>query len=122
MQLYPRLTGRLAAAAIILTASAAFAHDGMAVKDAWARSSGPSARTGAAYMVIENHRATDDRLIAIKGDIAQKIEPHESKTDAAGVMSMAPIEGGITIPTHGNRAFNRGADHIMLMGLTRPLK
>jgi copper(I)-binding protein len=37
------------------------------------------------------------------------------------MMVMTHVEGGFAIPPEGSRALERGGDHIMLIGLTRPL-
>lgn len=99
----------------------AFAHDGFAVRDAYARASSPAARSGAVFMVIENHRTIDDRLIAVSTDAAQRAELHTHLSDVQGVMRMVEVEDGIPIPAGGEHALARGGDHVMLLGLTRPL-
>ncbi len=104
-----------------LIATTALAHDGMAVREAYALASSPAAQSGAIFMVIENHRAFDDRLIAAETDAAQRVELHTHSEDAEGVMRMIELEDGMTIPAGGEHALSRGGDHIMLLGLTRPL-
>ncbi|MDR5652102.1 copper chaperone PCu(A)C [Ruixingdingia sedimenti] len=114
------MTSILAAAALALSALAAQAHDGLAIKDAYARSAGPGAQTGAAFMVIENHTAADDRLVSAASDAAAKVELHTHREEN-GVMKMVHVEEGFAIPAHGSHALARGGDHVMLMGLTRDL-
>ena len=104
-----------------LFATAALAHDGMAVREAYALVASPNAQSGAIFMVIENHRAFDDRLIGAETDAAQRVDLHTHAEDAAGVMRMIELEDGILIPTDDEHALARGGDHIMLLGLTRPL-
>lgn len=99
----------------------AFAHDGMAVRDAYIRTTTAQATSGAAFMVIENHRAFDDRLIGAQSDAAERVELHTHSEDANGVMRMGEIEGGILIPAGDEHALDRGGDHLMFLGLTRPL-
>ncbi|MFC7703975.1 copper chaperone PCu(A)C [Plastorhodobacter daqingensis] len=111
----------LVAAALAALAVPAVAHDGMAVRDAYVRVSGPSAKSGAAFMVIENHRAIDDRLIAARSDAAERLEIHTHTQDDAGVMRMVEIEDGILIPAGEEHALSRGGDHLMFLGLTAPL-
>ncbi|WP_284163502.1 copper chaperone PCu(A)C [Frigidibacter sp. SD6-1] len=106
------------AASLALFATAAFAHDGVHVDDPYARFL-PGAKSGAAFFVIENHAAVDDRLVAVTSDVAAKTELHTHKMDAAGVMQMVPVEGGFTIPSGGRHALERGADHVMMMMLNR---
>jgi len=109
------------AAALSLCAPAALAHDGVHVHDAYARSS-PGAASGAAFMMIDNHGATDDRLVAARSDIAARVELHTHEQDAQGVMRMIHVEEGFVIPAGGEIALERGGKHVMFLGLTRPLE
>lgn len=99
----------------------ALAHDGFALRDPYMRVSGAMAQSGAAFMVIENHRTVDDRLIGARSDAAERLELHTHSEDANGVMRMNQIEGGISLPAGEEHAMVRGGDHLMFLGLTRPL-
>ena len=103
-------------------APAAFAHDGVHIVDPYARTMGGVGTSGAVFLVIENHQASDDRLIGVKSDAAQKVELHTHKDDGNGVMQMLHVPEGFVIPAKGEHALARGGDHVMLMGLTRELK
>jgi periplasmic copper chaperone A len=106
--------------ATFTTAATAQDHpEAMHVHDAYARLSPMS---GAVFFMIHNNGATDDRLIGARTDVAQKAEVHTHSEDANGVMTMGEIEGGVALPAGEMHAFERGADHIMLMGLTDGLK
>jgi copper(I)-binding protein len=109
------LSAALAAAALALPA---FANDGVAVRDAYARI---SPHAGAVFLVIENHAAADDRLVSATTDAAGKAELHTHKEDANGMMQMLPVEGGIPVPANGTAELARGGDHVMLIDLVRPL-
>lgn len=109
------------AAALSLT-SATLAQDhpeGLHVHDAYARLSPMS---GAVFFLIHNNGAVDDRLVGARSEVAKKAELHTHVEDANGVMSMVEIEGGVALPAGEAHAFERGADHVMLMGLTADLK
>ncbi len=80
-----------------------------------------SAKSGAIYMLITNTGETDDRLVGVSTEIAKRTELHTTKAAEGGVMKMMPIEGGVEIPAGGIHVFQRGGDHIMLMGLGAPL-
>ena len=108
----------LAAVAALLPL-AAQAHDGMHVEDAYVRSS--NAVTAAAFMRLENHRAVDCTLQAVTTPDAERAERH-SHQEQDGIMRMGRIEGGITTPAGDSHLLQRGGDHIMLLGLTKPLK
>jgi len=110
-----------AAAAFCLTLPAAApvaAHDGVHIKDAYARA---SAMSGAVFFTIENHQTEDDRLIAAASDVAAKVELHTHKSDGNGVMQMMAVPEGFVVPGNGSHALARGGDHVMMMGLKAPL-
>ena len=114
-----------ATAALALAPTFAFAEDHpevFHVHDAYARSMGGVGASGAVFMMLHNNGATDDRLIGAKGDVAQKLELHTHKMTDDGVMQMLEIEGGVPMPAGEMHSFERGADHVMLMGLTRELR
>jgi hypothetical protein len=92
------------------------------VEDAYARSSGKAARSGAAFMVLLNHTDADDRLIGIKSDTAAKVELHTHSEHANGVMKMLHLMNGVLVPAGGMHALKRGGDHVMFMGLNAPMK
>ena len=108
------------AAALSLFALPALA-EGITIQDPYARVSTMMSKSGAAFMVIENTGATDDRLISAASDVAEKVELHTHKEDAQGVMQMLEVPEGFAIPAGGSHALARGGDHVMFLGLTRSL-
>ena len=115
-----KITISAALTALCLPA-AALAHDGhLDVSDGFVRSSNP--RTAAGFMTIFNDTHDDCTLTGVSTDAAEKAELHTHREDAAGMMEMLPIEGGIEIPAGETHALARGGDHVMLTGLTRPLE
>ncbi len=104
------------------TTSTAFTMPDPWVKmtDSWVKAadSGMTALFG----TISNTRDTDIRLTTGTSPAATKVELHEMATDASGVMVMRPKEGGFVIPAHGSLTLSPGGLHIMLMGLTAPVK
>ncbi|MDZ4096396.1 MAG: copper chaperone PCu(A)C [Paracoccaceae bacterium] len=108
-------------AAAITFALPAFAHDGVAISDPYAIASSPTAASGAAFMMIENHSKTDDRLLSAASDVAEKVELHTHKQDANGVMQMVHVSEGFVVPAGGHLMLERGGNHVMLMGLRRGL-
>jgi hypothetical protein len=112
----PRFS-RVAAAALLLGVPlAATAHDGVHVHDAFAIVS-PAGTSGAAFMLIDNHGAEDDRLVAARSEVSERVELHTHIEDAAGVMRMVEVEEGFAIPAGGERLLARGGDHVMFLGL-----
>ena len=110
------------AGAMALAALPAAAMDGIAIKDAYARSSGMMAASGAAFMVIENHGDTDDRLIGADSPVAERTELHTHREDDMGVMRMIHVEEGFAIPAGAAVALARGGRHVMFLGLDAPFE
>ena len=92
------------------------------VSDAYARSAGPLAKAGAAYMKIMNHSDESDRLIGVQSDIAKKTELHTHLKDDNGVIRMVRIDEGIEIGSMKEHRLVRGGQHIMFMGLKEAFK
>ncbi len=93
---------------------------GITVSDAWVRSPVIIDQPGAAYLVIQNNGATEDKLLSAESDAAKVVELHESM-ESGGMMSMAPVPN-IPVPANGKVELKPGGFHLMLVGLTRPLK
>ena len=94
--------------------------EGIVVEDAYARASTPTAKSGAAFMVLMNTSDQDDRLVAAKSDVAARVELHTHREIADGVMKMMEVEEGFAIPAGGSHMLARGGDHVMFMGLNEP--
>ena len=105
--------------AILALASGASASSVMVMK-AYARASAiPGAATGAAYVSLMLHGEAD-RLIGVTTPAARMAGLHRTSV-VNGVMKMEDIDS-IDIPAHGTLEMKTGGYHIMLMGLTQPLK
>jgi len=111
----------VAAFIALISALPAFAQD-ITVVDAYARSTSPSAKTGAAFLVIENHTGQDDRLIGVASAAAKMVELHAHVENEQGVMSMIHMKEGIALPKDGMIVMQRGGEHVMFMGLTGPFE
>lgn len=112
----------MAAATAAFLSFPAFAHDGVRITEAYARSMGGVGASGAIFFLMENHAMEDDRLIGAASDVAQKVELHTHKAGDDGVMQMMHVPEGFPIAAMESHALERGGDHVMLMGLTRDLK
>ncbi|MCB1332234.1 MAG: copper chaperone PCu(A)C [Roseivivax sp.] len=110
----------LAALMAATLAMPAFAE--IKVSDPYARASTAMATSGAAFLVIENTGPEDDRLIAARSDIADRVELHTHKEDANGVMQMLEVKEGFAVPAGASHALARGGDHLMFLGLKRPME
>ena len=117
-----KITFFLSALSLISIFSSSLSAGEIMVFDAYARSSGPLAKAGAAYMKIMNHSSENDRLISVFSDIAKKTELHRHLKSDNGVMKMVRIDEGIKVGPMKQHALARGGDHIMFMGLKEPFE
>ena len=92
----------------------------LSISKAWARATPGKAGNGAAYISISNATKTTDRLKIVKGNVAERIEIHTHLLDN-GVMRMRQIDG-VDLPAGGTIEMKPGGYHVMLIGLSRPLK
>lgn len=109
--------------AAALAPAGAWAHEyklgNLLIGHPWARATPGNATNGAAYLSVTNNGTEADRLI--KADTpAAMAELHISRMDG-GVMQMRPMDG-LEIPPGGTVTLSPGGMHVMLMGLTSPLK
>ena len=111
----------LALAAMIATLPA-LASAQMMIEDAYARSSGPSAPTGAAFMTITNHSQQDDVITGVTSEAAVRVELHTHLEGENGVMRMVHVEDGFPIAAGETIALERGGKHVMFMGLAAPME
>ncbi len=89
------------------------------VSGAWARAVAKGG-TSAAYLQIVNGRLSDDTLVGVSTDAAQRASLHETTTDKTGMTGMQPVDG-IKIPAGKTVMLEPGGYHIMLEGLTADL-
>lgn len=110
----------------LLAALPTFAHEfkagDISVGHPWSRATLPGAKVAAGYLTVTNNGSTPDRLVSATGEIAGKTEIHEMSVDAAGVMTMRPLQDGIEIPAGGTVELKPGGMHVMFMDLNQPAK
>ena len=90
------------------------------VNGAFARATIGAGRNGTVYLSIHNPTSRPDRLIGARTEVAKHAKLH-THLHENGVMKMRPIDG-VKIPAHGRTELKPGGDHLMLMGLSAPLK
>jgi copper(I)-binding protein len=91
------------------------------ISQGWSRATPGGAKIGAGYFTIANKGSSADKLVSVSGDIAGKIDVHEmAMTD--GVMTMRPLEQGLTIDPGKTVTLAPGGYHLMLTDLKKPLK
>lgn len=115
-------------AALLVTSAAAQGHgtvdaqsNGISISGGYAVTSGPAAPTAAAYMMITNGNAEPDRLIAVEGAAARRIELHAHVLED-GIARMTALKQGVDLPAGATVALQRNGLHVMLMGLGQPLE
>jgi copper(I)-binding protein len=93
----------------------------LVITQAWSRATPGGAKIGGGYLTIENKGAAPDRLIGVAGEVAGKIEVHEMAMKD-GVMTMRPIDKGLTIEPGKTVKLAPGGYHLMMFDLKSPLK
>jgi hypothetical protein len=91
----------------------------LAVQQPWTRAAGQGA-TGAGFMAISNRGAAADRLLSASSPAARAMEMHTMVRDGE-VMRMRAVEA-IPVPAGETVALRPGGLHLMLVGLSRPLR
>ena len=93
----------------------------LVISQPWSRATPGGAKVGGGYLTIENKGTAPDRLIGVSSDAAGKVEVHEMAT-SNGVMTMRPLDKGLTIEPGKTVKLAPGGYHLMLMNLKAPLK
>jgi copper(I)-binding protein len=93
----------------------------LVISQAWSRATPGGAKVGGGFLTIENRGTAPDRLIGGTSDVASKVEVHEMSMNN-GVMTMRPLEKGLTIDAGKTVKLAPGGYHLMLMDLKHPLK
>ena len=121
------VTSMLAAAASLLAVAAAPAGaqemkaGDLVITQPWSRATPAGAKVAGGYLTIENKGSAPDRLVSGAGDVAGKVEIHEMAMNN-GVMTMRPLDKGLTIEPGKTVKLAPGGYHLMLMDLKSPLK
>ena len=87
----------------------------LALSDVRAIATPPSARAGAAYMVISNAGDTDDRLLSVRSEAYPNVQIHRTEIDGS-VARMVHVEA-IEIPAGASTELAPGGAHVMFMGI-----
>lgn len=110
----------------LLLSSAALAHDYRAgdirIYHPYARATVAGQTSGSAYFTMENTGRQGDALIAVQSPAAKSAEIHTMTMTADHVMRMREVDS-IELKAQGTVKMLPGEGyHIMLIGLTAPLK
>lgn len=91
----------------------------IALDNGWARP-GSKGEKSAAYLTITNGTASDDTLVGISSEAAEKVELHESIENDDGTFSMQPA-GRQGISSGNSLQLVPGGMHLMLINTNREL-
>src|SRR6266581_8429634 len=93
----------------------------LVITQAWSRATPGGARVAGGYLTIENRGSAPDRLIGGSADVSDKIQVHEMSMNN-GVMTMRPLDKGLSIEPGKTVKLAPGGYHLMLMDLKNQLK
>jgi copper(I)-binding protein len=93
----------------------------LVITQAWSRATPNGAKIAGGYLTIENKGSVPDRLVGGSGEIAGKVEVHEMAMNN-GVMTMRPLDKGLTIEPGKIVKLAPGGHHLMMFDLKGPLK
>ena len=91
----------------------------LTIEQPWARASIGQAKTGAAYLTLNNGGDGIDRLLSVATPAAKHAALHTHLMEA-GIMKMRPVEA-IEVAPGAPTVLAPGGLHVMLMGLAAPL-
>ena len=121
------ITGAIACAALLayFLAAPALADEvkagDLVITQAWSRATPGGAKVAGGYLTIQNKGSAADRLIGGSADVADKVQVHEMAT-TNGVMTMRPLDKGLSIEPGKTVKLAPGGYHLMLLDLKSPLK
>ena len=92
----------------------------LTVSEGWARASIPGAANGAAYVSLMNDSADNITLTGLSSEVSAKTELH-THVHEDGMMKMQHVPE-LTLRPGESVSMKPGSYHIMLMGLTSPLR
>ncbi|WP_241988178.1 copper chaperone PCu(A)C [Cryobacterium sp. MDB2-10] len=114
------LAGCAGTSAPAATTAAAAAADSLSIIDPWLKAA--DSGMSAAFGTLENAGAVDVTVVSAESPASSMLQLHETVSNAAGEMVMQQKQGGFIVPAGGSLELAPGGSHIMLMGLTNPIK
>jgi periplasmic copper chaperone A len=90
------------------------------IDHAWARATPPGASVGGGYVTVRNEGGAADKLIGASSPAADEVQLHVMSMDN-GVMRMRQVQS-FKLTAHGELMLKPGGNHLMFLGLKRPLK
>jgi copper(I)-binding protein len=93
---------------------------GLKISDAWARASIGPGLVGVAYFTLHNEDSAPVELLAVTTPAASEAKLHATKMEDS-VMKMRPLKD-LTVAPGETLQLAPGGNHVMLMGLVKPLE
>ncbi len=84
------------------------------IEDAWIRVPPAGAPVAGGYMVLHNPGSQDDRLLAVRSPMAERVEIHEMRMDGE-VMQMRELPNGLQLAAGHTVTLGPGSTHLMFM-------
>ena len=94
-------------------------HRSLTVKDPWVKAV-KGGMTGL-FATLVNETDQPVRVVSAESDVAAMVQLHITEKDASGAMVMKETKDGFTVPPHGTFELRPGGNHVMLMGLKKPI-
>ena len=125
-QFFQRAAGIVAAIALFAAVPLAQAHGyklgQLEIGHPYARATVPGQPAAGAYLSLENKGTASDKLVALSSPASKSAEIHTMAMEG-NLMKMREVDGGLEIKPGQKIAMQPGNGyHIMLMGLSKPLK
>lgn len=92
----------------------------LTISETWAKAI-DSGMTSA-FGIIRNTTDQDITVVGVSTPASKTAELHEVVAGTDGGMKMQAKKDGFSIPAHGELVLEPGAEHIMLMGLVKPVE
>lgn len=120
------ILGLIIAALVTLNAnSVSLAHEikagNLLISTMWSRATPGGAKVAGGYMTITNNGSAADRLVSLTSPVSGSATVHEM-AEVKGVMTMRPLEQGLTIAPGASVTLAPGGLHLMFTELKQPLK
>lgn len=101
-------------------AKPATAGDSVSITDGWVKA--VDGGMSAAFGTVSNQGESAVTIVSATTTVANDVELHETVANDSGEMTMREKKDGFTIPAGGSLTLEPGGNHIMLMGLSGPIK
>ena len=107
-------------AAVASVAADEYRLQSLRIVHPFARATPPGAKSGGAYLTIENSGTTVATLVSAASSAAGAVELHQMAMDG-GMMTMRAVRA-LDVPPGGKLELKPGGYHLMLLDLKQPLK